>query len=266
LLQWALPRLGLQWPGFKRVRRQVCRCIDARAKALRLADVPAYRAYLETHADEWPRLDACCLISISRFGRDRPVFEYLADTVLPELIAARRDDATLQAWSAGCASGEEPYTLLMYWKLRAAPRFPRATLHIVATDLDPNLLARARVARYTRSSVRELPDDWRTTAFRAEGRWLVLREPFRHDVDFALQDMRHEAPTGPFDLILCRNAAFTYFDLPLQCRTLERLLGALRPGGALVIGRRERLPPGAAGRAPWAPERGIHRTLRTQEA
>jgi chemotaxis protein methyltransferase CheR len=244
------------------VRRQVCRRITGRVTALGLAGMPAYRAYLETHAEEWPRLDACCLVPISRLARDRAVFEYLADTVLPRLIATRGgQSAALRAWSAGCASGEEPYTLVLYWLLRVAPRFPQATLHIVATDLDPDLLARARAARFTASSMRELPEAWRAAAFRPEGRWHRLRDSFRGGVDFVLQDLRREAPAGTFDLILCRNAAFTYFDLALQHRTLERLVGALRPGGALVIGRRERLPPGAAGLAAWAPEFGIHRRV-----
>jgi chemotaxis protein methyltransferase CheR len=85
-LQWALPRLGLRWPGFRKVRRQVIRRIARRIEALQLGDLDHYRRYLEAHAEEWPRLDGCCRITISRFYRDRQVFDALAQAGLPELV------------------------------------------------------------------------------------------------------------------------------------------------------------------------------------
>jgi len=86
-LQWALPRLRMRWAGFRKVRRQVCRRVERRIRELDLHDVDAYRAYLELTPDEWLQLDALCHVTISRFYRDRGVFELLERSVLPELAA-----------------------------------------------------------------------------------------------------------------------------------------------------------------------------------
>lgn len=260
-LTWALPRLGFTWSGFRRVRRQVCRRIGERLQELRLPDAAAYREYLDRHPEEWRVLDAFCTISISRFYREAAVFDYLGRIVLPALAEAAlvRGDASLVAWSAGCASGEEPYSLTILWRLALAQRFPGLSLRVLATDLDPRLLARGRDARYRSSSLRELPDAWRDAAFTREGPLFVLKPEFREGVVFLQHDLRHEPPEGPFDLVLCRYLAFTYFDEGRQRETLERFLGVLHTGGALVVGRKEQLPEAAPGLTPWHPRAGVYR-------
>jgi len=252
-LQWALPRLSLAWPGFRRVRRQVCQRIGRRAQHLNLPDLRAYRAYVESHSEEWVVLDSFCWIPISRLLRDRIVFDRLGAVVLPELAApaAARGELDLRCWSAGCASGGEPYSLKILWALELASRFPDLSLAVVATDIDEALLERARAARYRASSFRELPGAWVEKVLTRSDGLFELRSELRAGVEFLRQDVREEAPRGPFDLILCRNLVFTYFDASLRQRTLERILRELRPGGALVIGLRERLPEGAAGIAGW---------------
>jgi chemotaxis protein methyltransferase CheR len=138
-LQWALPRLHLRWRGFRKVRRQVYKRISPRLQELGLADLGGYRAYLENHPGEWRMLDGLCRIGISRFYRDRSVFEHLEHEVFHELarlLVARGEDE-MHCWSAGCAAGEEPYTLAIIWKERFAIKFPELRLRIVATDVDP---------------------------------------------------------------------------------------------------------------------------------
>jgi chemotaxis protein methyltransferase CheR len=260
-LLWALPRLGLAWPGFRRVHRQVCRRIGVRLRTLRLPGPAAYRTYLDSHPEEWAILDSACRISVSRLARDRSVFELLARIVLPTLAeqALARGAAELRCWSAGCASGEEPYSLSILWRLELAPRFPGLRLSVVATDVDADLVGRARIARYRKSSLREVPPGWIEAAFDRTGQSFALRPEYREGVELRCEDIRDRVPEGPFDLILCRNVAFTYFEARLQRRTLERLLGVLRPGGALLIGLKERLPEGATGVAGWVPHLGIYR-------
>jgi chemotaxis protein methyltransferase CheR len=260
-LQWALPRLSLDWSGFRRVRRQVCRRVGRRIQELKLPDLDAYRSFLETHSEEWSVLDAFCRIPISRLFRDRMVFDRLGTDVLPELATAARNRGAreLRVWSAGCASGEEPYSLKILWSLEVASRFPDVSLAVVATDVDERLLERARTARYGASSLHEVPGAWQERAFTPSGRLFELRPEFRAGVEFRRSDIRQEAERGPFDLILCRNLAFTYFAEPLQRETLARLLSELSEGGALVIGSKEHLPGGATGVVDWIPQLRIYR-------
>jgi len=261
LLQWALPRLGLRWPGFRRVRRQVCKRISRRMAELGLPDAAAYRARLAADPAEWSVLDTYCWISISRFCRDRGVFEDLAGAILPDLARAAmaRDRRALHAWSAGCASGEEPYSLRLAWDFAVAPALPGAELHILATDASPALLARAKRAVYAASALKELPAAWRSSAFDGLDGSYRLREEFRPGVQFRQQDIRKAMPAGAFDLILCRNLAFTYFEPDLQRAILGRLVKRLVPGGALLVGSHEALPESAAV-VPSAGTPGLYRT------
>ncbi|MFB3131394.1 MAG: CheR family methyltransferase, partial [Rhodothermales bacterium] len=121
-LQWALPKLHMRWPGFRKVRRQVCKRVRRRMRTLGLDHTEAYRAYLEAHPDEWDVLDAMCRITISRFYRDRGVFDLLRATLLPQRAQRATDETTLRCWSAGCASGEEVYTLKILWLEDLQPR------------------------------------------------------------------------------------------------------------------------------------------------
>lgn len=240
-LQWTLPQLGLRWAGFRKVRRQVCRRIAARLHELGLTDTASYRSYLESHSDEWARLDRLCRITVSRFWRDRAVFGALRDVVLPAL------GPSVQCWSAGCASGEEPYSLVL------AAADGGVTVEVLATDVDEALLERARRASYRESSLRDLPAHIRAGAF-DDGR---LKHRHRAPVSFRLHDVRADPPQGTFDLVLCRNLAFTYFSDESQRSVAAHLHGSLRPGGALVIGIHETPPAGMF--EPWLPRLGVWR-------
>jgi chemotaxis protein methyltransferase CheR len=262
-LQAALPRLGMHWPGFRRVRGLICKRLGRRLRELGVPDLAAYRAYLESHPDEWGTLDAFCRIPISRFYRDRSVFEHLEVEVLPALAeAAARGRRELACWSACCASGEEPYTLAVIWNLRLRHRFPRLALRIVATDADGRLLERAREGCYGAGSLKALPPALLAEAFTRHGMRFRLRDEFRA-VEFIQQDIRLDVPSGEFDLVFCRNAVLTYFAPAAQLEVMERVVARLRPGGALIIGVHESLPEGLRGLAPWPGARAIYRKLET---
>jgi chemotaxis protein methyltransferase CheR len=261
-LQAVLPRLGLRWAGFRKVRRIVCKRLARRLRELGLPDLAAYRAFLESHPGEWDVLDGYCRIPISRFYRDRGVFGSLEQDVLPALaraaVAAGRDG--LACWSACCASGEEPYTLAMLWRLRLQPRFPGLGCRIVATDIEAHLLERARAGCYRASSLKALPPELLAEAFTHRGEELCIRDALRA-IEFRQQDIREAVPEGEFDLILCRNAALTYFEPALQHEVMRRVVAPLRPGGALVVGIHESLPAGLPGVMLWNGARAIYRKL-----
>ena len=257
-LQWCLPRLGLRWPGFRKVRRTVCKRLGRRLTALDLPDLHSYRAYIEKSPTEWEQLDEFCRIPISRFWRDRGVFECLATEVLPTLAqAVPKPRGWLRCWSLGCASGEEPFSLVLLWLFRLARRFPHLRCAVMATDVDPLLIGRAASACYPGRCLSDLPADLRAV-FVARGDQLYLPSVLRANVTLRCQDVRTALPPGRFDLIFCRNLVFTYFSADLQARTLPQLAERLRPGGALVIGKHETLP-ATKGLTEWCDALGIYR-------
>ena len=260
-LQWCLPKLGLRWQGFRKVRRQVYTRINRRLKGLGLSDISGYRSYLENRSAEWAQLDALCWISISRFYRDKGVFQYLEREVLPGLarMAVANRVADLRCWSIGCAAGEEPYTLTILWELVVGPQFPALRFSILATDADPQAIARAYTSCYPSSCLKDLPREWVEKAFLLSAQGLCLRERYREPVTFREEDIRVVAPSERLHLILCRNLAFTYFDEELQRVALDRIKGTLLPGGGLVIGATESLPGERLGFEPWSRKFGVHR-------
>jgi chemotaxis protein methyltransferase CheR len=258
-LQRVLPRLGLRWAGFRRVRGLVCKRISRRVRELGLSDFEAYEQYLARETQEWGTLDAMCRIPISRFYRDRAVFAALEHSVLPTLAArALAEERDLRCWSACCASGEEAYTLALLWRSRIGPSFPEVSLRIVATDADPEVLRRARIGCYTASSLKELPAALREDEFEARAGVHCIRDALR-TIEFLQQDIRVREPDGLFDVILCRNSVLTYFAPDEQRKVMQRLTARLRPGGALVIGVHERLPSSRMDLVPWSGAHAIFR-------
>jgi chemotaxis protein methyltransferase CheR len=267
-LQWALPRMSLHWPGYRLVRGQVCKRIARRLKDLGLADLAAYRNRLEGRTQEWEALAALCTIPISRFYRDRGLFDFLGREVLPSLARAamQRGAAAIRCWSAGCASGEEPYTLAALWAFLMQAHYPVLKLEIVATDVDRRLLERATRGCYRASSLRELPDEWVARAFETRDDLLCVRDELRRPIELVHADIRRSMPPGPFDLVLCRNLVLTYFTPLLQQEVMQRVVASLRPSGALVVGIHERLPDACTAMEPWPGGRATYRKLSEQRS
>ncbi len=243
-LQWALPQLHLRWRGMRKVRGQVCKRIQRRLRELTLPNISAYQVYLTNHPEEWAVLDEFCRITISRFYRDRAVFNYLQQVILPDLAQQSRvqNNATLRCWSAGCASGEEAYTLQILWQLALSPQLPDLSFQVIATDINAHLLERAQVGCYEFSSIKELPTNWITQAFDQRDEQYWVKSQFRAGLNFYQQDIRSQMSEGLFHLILCRNFVFTYFDFDRQREMVNRFAQNLWPGGVLLIGKHETLP------------------------
>lgn len=260
-LQWALPHMQMRWSGFRKVRRQVCRRIAGRLEELDLAGPSQYKAYLINHPEEWERLDSLCRITISRFYRDKSMFHFLQDVVLKELAKEAETDR-LRCWCCGCAAGEEPYTLSLVWHHVLKPRFSATDLEIIATDSMESMLNRALKGHYAKSSIRELPQELLQAGFSRRNRDYILKSHYRNSVRFLQQDVRTSMPDRPFHLILCRYLVFTYFDEKLQAELLDKILSRLVPGGALVLGKIDRLPYKTKELEPWSEQDRIYRKVR----
>jgi chemotaxis protein methyltransferase CheR len=260
-LQWALPQLRMRWSGFRRVRTQVCKRVRKRLQLLQLAGLNDYRDYLQQHPEEWRVLDTLCRITITRFYRDKGIHGLLAERIIPGLVEQIRREgrSELHIWSAGCGSGEEPYSLAILWMMQLQQRCPDITLRILATDIDAQLLERARMACYPFSSVKALPVAWRESAFTASAGRYCLQAAFKRPVLFVEHDVRNLVPAADLQLILCRNLVYTYFDDGLQREITQRLVDALQPGGLLLLGSHETLPGDVPGLTPLSCSRAIYK-------
>ena len=251
-LQWALPHLHMRWPGFRKVRGQVCKRLGRRLDELNLHDLKSYRVHLENNPLEWHILDSLCRITISRFYRDKGIYDLLRAQVLPALIndAVRRGEKSISCWCIGSASGEEPYSLSLLWDLSGID-IQGLEFTIMATEVDQMLINRACRACYPPSSIRELPSDILGQGFIQKDGLFCLKEQHRKRVQFLQQDIRNAQPDSSYHLILCRNLVFTYFSQELQEEIAHEILLRLRPGGVLVIGTHEKIPGSLQGMIPW---------------
>lgn len=233
-----LPPFGLAPAALLRrnIRRRVVRRMESRG----VHDFRSYLSLLRGNPGEWEFLRPLLTVTISRFFRNRRVFETVASHVLSPL-AAKGDPVC--AWSAGCASGEEAFTLRILWEELPGSK---PDLSIVATDIDEECLRRAGEGFYPESSIREVSGEIVERYFREEEGGYHLREAVSRSVTFRRHDLLCESPPGEFDLVLCRNAAFTYFAVPRRIEIARAIAAAVPPGGCLVLGRTEKLPPEAA--------------------
>jgi chemotaxis protein methyltransferase CheR len=240
-LRTTLPALGLRWRRFRSgaIRRR----IGSRLQELGCSSFAGYRSYLLAHGEERRFLTGQLTVTISRFWRNRSLFDSLACTWLPALVARLQPEEPFRVWSAGCACGEEPYSLLLLWEERFAAAGHE--LRLVATDADRRCLHRAREGRYPASSLRELPPDLRRRYFASGAGNSVIDMKFRERVVWLEHNLFRDPPFPDNHLILCRNVAYTYFTEPVQQEITRRFHEALLPGGLLVIGRKDQLPPGA---------------------
>jgi chemotaxis methyl-accepting protein methylase len=215
------------------------RRLAVRMRACRTPTYAAYAAHLEAHPAEWARLLAALTINVTQFFRNPEVWEALATRVVPALW---RVPGPLRIWSAGCASGEEPWGLAMLFHAHAAAvgavdQLPRVA--ITATDIDVTVLAAAAAAQYRPAALREMPATLRETYLVGEPATVI---PALHPlVRFVRHDLHLDPPLpGRFHLIVCRNVLI-YFEPSAQDAVLQRFHTALVPGGQLVVGNSEAL-------------------------
>lgn len=223
-------------------------------KRLRKTGCPDFATYcdqLESEAGAAERVELISALTtnVTHFFREEHHFRVLTDLLLKPRLDRLRSGQRLRIWSAGCSAGQEPYCLAAT-VLDLLPEAARMNIRILATDIDPAILDRARAARYPAEDCKGVPDRLRGVMFDrpAEGaQTLQIAAKIRDLVHFAELNLMTDWPVrGPFDAIFCRNVAI-YFDKPTQARLWQRFAGLLAPDGLLCIGHSERLSGPAAG-------------------
>lgn len=237
LLAELAPRGGLAFDAYSRA--SLLRRIRARMDRIGVGGFDDYRARLAADPAEHGHLVAAVPVHRTQFFRDPACWRYLAAEVLPTVLARRRPDAHLRAWSAGCATGEEAYTLAMLLAEAAGPdALAAGRVTVFATDVSERVVERGRTGRYRAEWLAGVPADYRDRYFRADGDHLVVRPALRRAVVFARHDLLRDPPLGRLDLVVCRNTLI-YFTPAAQTGVLAGLYLALAPDGVLFTGRSE---------------------------
>jgi two-component system CheB/CheR fusion protein len=241
VLEQLRSRSGIDFSSYKEptIRRRLQRrMLDTHNE--RLED---YVRYLRRHPEEYERLANSFLIKVTDFFRDAELFSQLRDQVIPALIdEARTQGKELRLWSAGCATGEEAYSLAILVSELLGDELGEFTVRIFATDLDGDAIAFARRGIYPGSALKNVPDDLRDRHLtHIDSAWEV-RKRLRAMVIFGQHDLGQRAPFPRIDLVLCRNVLI-YFTPELQRRALQLFGFALREGGYLVLGKAESTSP-----------------------
>ena len=239
-LKEVAPLFGLQWRPFR--RRGVKRKIERRLAEIGLSHFGEYLLKVKEDPEEQSQLFEILTVTISRFFRDRKVFDLVENSIVPAIIKNKKEKDEFKIWSIGCANGEEPYSLSMVWKTKFEKDFPEIRLTILATDINEPLLERARGGRYKESSLREVPKEIIQRFFKIESGFYVIDRSIRESVEFTEHDIVHEGPFSGMDIVLCRNLAFTYFSKECQLDVLKKIFRSLNERGYFIIGKDEVLP------------------------
>jgi two-component system CheB/CheR fusion protein len=238
LLLYLKEARGFDFTGYK--RSSVMRRVNRRMTVVGIDDYQDYLDHLQVHPDEFTALFNTILINVTGFFRDADAWEYLRGDVLKSLVAAKPDDAVIRVWSAGCASGEEAYTLAMCLAEVVGVDAFRHRVKIYATDVDEERLNAARQASYDEGDLQAVPPDLVERYFEASAGRLVFRKDLRRSVIFGRNDLVQDAPISRIDLLACRNTLM-YFNADTQARILHRFHFALADGGVLFLGKAEML-------------------------
>ena len=238
LLDYLRRSRGFDFTGYK--RSSLSRRIDKRMQAVGADSYLDYLDHLEVDPEEFTQLFNTILINVTGFFRDPPVWEFLSSEVLPKLVAGKDDEEPIRIWSAGCASGEEAYTLAMMTAEALGPDATRERVKIYATDVDEEALNQARQARYTARQVEGVPPELLARYFDGNGQGHVFSNELRRSVIFGRHDLIQDAPISRIDLLVCRNTLM-YLNSETQSHVLARFSFALREGGYLSLGKAEML-------------------------
>ncbi|MGH7766643.1 MAG: CheR family methyltransferase, partial [Candidatus Binatia bacterium] len=240
LLFYIQQNRGFDFTGYK--RPSLMRRVAQRMQIVKIEKYPDYMDYLEVHPEEFSQLFNTILINVTSFFRDPAAWDSLAQNVIPEILKDKQSDDPIRVWSAGCASGEEAYTIAMVLAEAIGIEAFRLRVKVYATDVDEEALNVARQAAYGAKELEALDETLRKKYFEPVNSRFCFRADMRRSIIFGRHDLVQDAPISHLDLLVCRNTLM-YFNAETQTRILSRFHFALNGNGRgyLFLGRAELL-------------------------
>jgi two-component system CheB/CheR fusion protein len=238
LLEFLKLNRGFDFTGYKSA--SVMRRVAKRMQAVGIETYSDYLDYLEVRPEEFSHLFNTILINVTAFFRDPLSWDFLSAEIIPRIIAQKGSEEPIRIWCAGCASGEEAYTLAMVFAEALGLEQFHERVKIYATDIDEEALNQARQASYSHKELAGIPPDLLEKYFERSTRRFVFLKELRRALIFGRHDLIHDAPISRVDLLTCRNALM-YFNSETQSKILSRMHFALNDDGFLFLGKAEML-------------------------
>ncbi|NVM22716.1 MAG: hypothetical protein HWN68_13165 [Desulfobacterales bacterium] len=247
-----LNHFGLSWDGYRKVRKGVKKRIRRHMHQMGCKTMQEYLAALDQDKEAGSHCELLMTVSVSRFFRDRGLWEILESEILPAIILKNKE--AVKCWLAGCACGQEVYSLKIVWDRLGGRNKRLPALEIWATDMNPDYLDKARTGVYHRSSLREAPQALRDIYFEshAKGQFFAVRDTVKKGIFWQVHNLLSDPPATDFQLVFLRNSLLTYYQDELKAPAFEKVVESLDQDGFLIIGAGEKLPSGSRGLLPFA--------------
>ena len=245
-----LNRFGFSWAGYRRVRKGIKKRLVRHMQLLHCRNIEEYIEAIEKDRKKRLQFERRMAVSISRFFRDRGLWEIMQERMLPLLASKARH--VIKIWFAGCASGEEVYSFKILWEGLRKSYHCISDICALATDMSPVFIERAKTAVYSYSSMKEVPREFLSTYFeKFTGEKYALKSEMRDGVVWQVHHLLSDPPGTAFDLIFLRNNLLTYYRDEVKIPAIIKVVSSLVPGGFLIIGSHERVPIEIVDLKPW---------------
>jgi len=233
LIQDVQKRLNIQLTNYK--QDYIKRRLLSRMNSTRSKDFAEYHHYLRTHPEEEEKLRNALTINVTKFFRDPDVFDLVRKEIFPAIL---RDKRTIKIWSAGCSSGEEPYTyaIILYELGKTGPAYNGA---IIATDIDEEILKRAKLGAYEKNALENMTETQIGKHFekKEDGKYYV-RDHIKQIVRFQSHDLMTPPPAKMMDMVSCRNVTI-YFNEQQKKDLVRKVHDSLGKDGYYIMGMSE---------------------------
>jgi chemotaxis protein methyltransferase CheR len=237
-----LDYFNYSWDGYRRVRKGVKKRISRHMQKLGCRNVNAYLHILDRHEDVRQHCEGLMTVSVSRFFRDRMLWKIIEDHIVPEILS--KNVEKVKFWDAGCACGEEVYSIKILWETLRSRFGDMPDIEIWVTDINQTYLRKAREGIYSVSSIKEVEQHVRKKyfLFQEDKKKFKINPSLKKGIIWKVHNMLHDFDENNFDIIFLRNNLLTYYIDEIKQPAFQKVAKSLAPGGFLIIGSHETLP------------------------